>query len=118
MRIPLGQYVCLLDEGLARALWLIAAKAADPQIDNSLPTSDREIAKMTLVVTVECFRPSATAWAVCACRLTSDGDVDDLATQLYLLDNEPSARRQQHLRIHRPPLGWPSDPPGRRGLPE
>src|SRR5205823_4661040 len=28
------------------------------------------------------------------------------------------ARRQQHLRIHRPPLGWPDDPSGRRGLPE
>src|ERR1700694_1949801 len=42
----------------------------------------------------------------------------DLVAELYLLDHEPGARRQQHLRIHRPPLGWPDDPSGRRGLPE
>ena len=40
----------------------------------------------------------------------------DLIAKLDVLDNEPGARRQQQLRIHRP--GWPSGPPGRKGLPE
>jgi hypothetical protein len=44
--------------------------------------------------------------------------VHDLATELQLLENEPRAQRQQHLRTHRPPFGWPGDPPGRSGLPE
>jgi hypothetical protein len=73
---------------------------------------------VTLVAAVDCFRPDATVRAVRACRVTTDGEVDDLAAQLYLLDHEPGTRRQQHLRIHRPPLGWPDDPSGRRGLPE
>src|SRR5438270_577691 len=87
-------------------------------VDNRLPTGDRQIAEVTLVAAVEGFRPEAIVRAVRARRLAADGEVDDLAAQLYLLDNEPGARRQQHLRIHRPPLGWPGDPPGRRGLPE
>ena len=49
-------------------------------------------------------------------RFATDGEVHDLVTQPYLLDNEPGARRQQQLWIHGPPCGWPSDPPGRRGL--
>jgi hypothetical protein len=47
---------------------------------------------------VEGFRPEATVRAVRARRLAADGEVDDLAAQLYLLDNEPGAKRQQHLR--------------------
>jgi hypothetical protein len=43
--------------------------------------------------------------------------VHDLVAQPYLLDNEPGAQRQQHLWIHCPPCGWPSDPPGRSVLP-
>jgi hypothetical protein len=42
----------------------------------------------------------------------------DLVAQLHLLDEEPGAGRQQQLWIHGPPCGWPSDPPGRGGLPE
>src|SRR6266849_974877 len=55
---------------------------------------------------------------VCTCRFTTDREVNDAVAQLYLLDHEPGARRQQHLRIHRPTLGWPGDRPSRRGLPE
>ena len=61
MGVPLGQCGCLLDEGLARALWLVAAEATDPQIDNRLPTGNWQIAKVTLVTAVERFRPGATA---------------------------------------------------------
>jgi len=43
--------------------------------------------------------------------------VHHLATELYVLEDEPGAGRQQLLRTHRPPFGWPGDPPGRRGLP-
>jgi len=32
----------------------------------------------------------------------------DLVPQLYLLDNEPSARRQQQLWIHVHPMGGPA----------
>jgi len=42
-------------------------------------------------------------------------DMHDLIAQLYVLDNEPFARRQQQLWIH--PSGWPGDPPSRRVLP-
>ena len=41
-----------------------------------------------------------------------------LTAELYVLENEPGAGRQQLLRTHRPPFGWPGDPPGRGGLPE
>src|SRR5438067_3062558 len=95
-----------------------SSEPADPQVDKGVPPSDRQIAKMTLVGTVECFRPNVTPLAVCACRFTADREVHDLAAQPNLLDNEPRAQQRQHLGIHRPPLGWPSDPPGRSGLPE
>src|SRR5207302_6098993 len=97
---------------------LVAAKPADPQIDNRSPTGNGHIAKVPLVTAVERFRPGATYRAVCTRRFAANGDVHDLITQLYLLDNEPCARRQQQLWIHCPPCRWPSDPPGRRGLPE
>src|SRR5690242_1931394 len=41
-----------------------------------------------------------------------------LTAELYLLENEPGASRQQLLRTHRPPFGWPSELLGRVGLPE
>ena len=44
--------------------------------------------------------------------------VHHASTELYLLDNEPGAGRQQLLRTHRPPLGWLSESLGRLGLPE
>lgn len=117
MSVALRQYGCLLDEGLTRALWLVAAKPADQQIDDCLPTCDWEIAQIALVTTVERFRPGTAIWAMCARGFAANGDVDDFITQLYLLDNEPSAGRQQQLWIHSPPCGWPSDPPGRSVLP-
>jgi hypothetical protein len=58
---------------------------------------------------------------MCSKKVIFDGAhsfVLRLDAELYLLDNEPSAWRQQQLWIHRPPFGWPSDPPGRGGLPE
>src|SRR5262249_50840289 len=44
--------------------------------------------------------------------------VHHVTAKLYLLDNEPGASRQQLLRTHCPPFGWPSKLPGRVGLPE
>ena len=38
------------------------------------------------------------------------------AAELYLLENEPGAGRQQLLRTHRPPFGWPSESLGRVDL--
>jgi hypothetical protein len=45
----------LLYEGFARALWLVAAKPTDPQINDRLPTSDRQIAEVTVITAVERF---------------------------------------------------------------
>jgi hypothetical protein len=116
--VALRQYGCLLDEGLARAFRLVATKPSNLQIDDCLATCDWQIAEIPFVAAVERFRPGAADRAACAWRFTADRKMHDLAAQLYLLDNEPSARRQQHLWIHRPPFGWPSDAPGRSGLPE
>jgi hypothetical protein len=38
--VALRQYGCLLDERLAWALWVVAAKSADLQIDDCPPTSN------------------------------------------------------------------------------
>jgi hypothetical protein len=116
--IALRQYWCLLDEGLVRALWLVAAKPADSQIDDRRSTRGRNIAMIALVTAVERLRPRAAMGTACASRFTADRDMHDVIAQLYLLDNEPFARRQQQLWFYGPPYGWPSDPPGRRGLPE
>jgi ABC-type spermidine/putrescine transport system permease subunit II len=75
VRVALRQYRRLLDEGLTRALWLVAAKPADPQIDNRSPTGNGQIAKVPLVTAVERFRPSATYRAVCPRRIAANGDV-------------------------------------------
>jgi hypothetical protein len=50
-------------------------------------------------------------------RLPFEPFVGTSRAQLYLLNNEPGARWQQQLRIHGPPVWWPSDPPGRNVLP-
>jgi hypothetical protein len=57
-------------------------------------------AKVALVTAVERFRPSAAMGTVCANCTAPDRHMHDLVTQLYLLDNEPFARRQQQLWIH------------------
>src|SRR5205085_1596510 len=92
-------------------------KPSDSQIDHPLPTANRQVAEIALVTTVERFRPRAALRTLGAGRFAADGEVHDLVAQLYLLDNEPSARRQQQLRIHRPPYGWPGGLPGRSVLP-
>ena len=106
--VALRQHGCLLNEGLAWAFWLVAAKPPDPQIDNSPPTGDRQIAKITLVTAVERFRPGAAMRAVCAGRFTADREVHDLVPQPYLLDNEPGAWRQQQLWIQVHLVGGPA----------
>ena len=55
MGVALRQYGYLLNEGLARAVWLVAAKPADLQIDDRLPTGDWQIAEIPLVTAVERF---------------------------------------------------------------
>ena len=107
----------MFDEGFTGTVWLIAAKAADPQVDHGLPARDRKIGEVALIAAVERFRPSAAFRAACAYRFAADGNMDNFVPQLHSLDNEPSARRQYQLRIHRPPFGWPGDPPGRSVLP-
>jgi len=95
--VALRQYRYLLNEGLARAVWLVAAKPTDPQIDNRPPTGNRQIPKIPLVTAVERFRPGAAYRAVCTRRSAADRQVHDFVAQLYLLDNEPGAQRQQQL---------------------
>jgi len=95
--VALRQDRCLLHEGLVRALWLVAAKPADLEIDDRLPTRNWNIAQTALVTAVERFRPSAAMGTVCANCFAADRDMHDLIAQLYLLDNEPFARRQQQL---------------------
>ena len=95
MGVALRQYGRLLNKGLARAFWLVTAKSTDPHIDNRPPTGNRQIAKIPLVATVDRFRPDAAVRAVCACCFTANRQVNDLVAELYLLDNEPGARRQE-----------------------
>lgn len=64
-------------------------------------------------------RPACARWAARARGDAADDEMHDFAAELYLLENEPGAWwQQQHLRTHRPLSGWPSDLPGRCGLPE
>ena len=48
----------------------------------------------------------------------NESDPPGYSSQLYVLENEPGAGWQQLLRTHRPPFGWPSESPGRVGLPD
>lgn len=93
--VALRQYGCLLNKGLARAFSLVATKSTDPQIDDRPSTGNWQIAQIPLVATVERFRPPAAIRAVRAFRFTPNGQVNDLVAQLYLLENERSAWRQQ-----------------------
>jgi len=55
MGVTLSQKRGLLDEGLAWALRQVAAKPADSQLNDRLPTGDRQVAEIALVTTVERF---------------------------------------------------------------
>jgi len=92
--VALRQVRGLLNEGLPRTSQLVTAKAANPQIDDRLPTGDRQITEIALVTAVERFRPGTAIPAISAGGFTADHDVDNLVAQLYLLDNEPFALRQ------------------------
>jgi len=76
--VALRQLNYLLNEGLAPAVWLVTAKAADLQIDDRLPTGNRQIAKMTPVPAVEGFRPGAALRTMGAYRFTADRKVHNL----------------------------------------
>jgi len=96
----------------------MATKTAHVQMDNDLPIGYWQVRDAACVAAVECFRPDATGRTGCACGRRADEQMHHLTAELYVLENEPGAGRQQLLRTHRPPFGWPGDPPGRGGLPE
>src|SRR5690242_17522226 len=76
----------LFDEGFTRTVWLMAAKAANPQVDHPLPARDRQIREVALIAAVERFRPSAAFRAACAYRFAADGNMDNFVPQLHSLD--------------------------------
>src|SRR5262249_19869253 len=112
-RITFHQSRHLLDEGLAWTSCFVTAKAADLQMDDGLPVCNWQVGNAPDVATVKRFRPACTGWTGRTRGGELDKQVHHFTTQLYVLEYEPGADRQQLLRVHT--WGGPVDAPGRGG---
>ena len=116
MRVAVCENCCLLDECPARTLRLTTAEPSNLQVDDRPATGDGQVAETACVTAMNRVGVGPTPWTTRARHVAPDRQMHDLTAQCRLLENEPGTR-QQHLRTHRPPSGWPSELPGRRVLP-
>jgi hypothetical protein len=81
MGIPFSENWCLLNEGTTRTLRPKTPKASYVQIDDRLPTGNRQVAQVTDVATVNRIGVAAAAGTAGPARATPDRHVDDIAAQ-------------------------------------